>query len=337
MKIKQLFIQQAVAILLLMLASCQNEVVPEETGEKIALSFRLYQAELTKAETNTSTLLTPGTKLRAYAYKKDALTTGVPVGYGDYEIADAKGTAEALPGQGLTLYRGDYDIYLLSYNDLNYVPEAGSSNLVSVDNGKDFMYATLKGISVKPTSSGADMMSVDLPEPFTRLCSNVIVKVKANSKIVVGVNGLVVKSVKINKLSDNLSYQMGKSAWEQNNSQMYTGTGLLETFGANNTITSTVTENRVSNPLVVLPLKGIEPLEFELNLSIKFNKTVEGVSSEVTKLFTYKPKVYKSFLPGMTYEFEFTLTFFGDQEPVDLSLAILEYTTVKFSSDDVGK
>ncbi len=39
----------------------------------------------------------------------------------------------------------------------------------------------------------------------------------------------------------------------------------------------------------------------------------------------------------MTYEFEFTLTFFGDQEPTDLSLAILEYTTVKFSTDEVGK
>ena len=39
----------------------------------------------------------------------------------------------------------------------------------------------------------------------------------------------------------------------------------------------------------------------------------------------------------MTYEFEFTLTFFGDTKPTDLSLAILEYTTVRFSSDDVGK
>ena len=55
------------------------------------------------------------------------------------------------------------------------------------------------------------------------------------------------------------------------------------------------------------------------------------------KIFPYRPKVYKSFLPGMTYEFEFTLTFFGDQEPTDLSLAILEYTTVKFSTDEVGK
>lgn len=330
MKIKQLFIQQAVTILLLMLASCQNEVVPEETGEKIALSFRLYQAELTKAETNTSTLLARGTKLRAYAYKKDAPTTEDPVGYGDYEIA-AEGTAKALPGQGLTLYRGDYDIYLLSYNDQNQIPEAGSNNLVSVDNGYDFMYATLKGISVKPTSSGADMMSVDLPEPFTRLCSNVIVKVKANEKMVVTVKGLVVESVKINKLSDNLSYQMGKQDWEPNNSQMYTGTGTLTTFKNNDS--SEPKEDRVSDPLVVLPLKGIEPLEFELNLSITFGKA----SEDVTKLFTYKPKVYKSFLPGMTYEFDFTLTFFGDQEPVDLSLAILEYTTVKFSSDDVGK
>lgn len=336
MKIKQLFTQQAVAVLLLMLASCQNEVVPEKTGEKIALSFRLYQAELTKAETNTSTSLAEGTMLRAYAYKKDDPTTGDPVGYGDYKIADDQGTAEAVAGGGLTLYRGEYDIYLLSYNDPNYVPETVSNNLVSVTNGKDFMYATLKGISVKPTSGGADMMSVDLPEPFTRLCSNVIVKVKANSNSPIPLSGFVVESVKINKLSGDQSYQMGETGWAKNDGLEYSGTGTMNKFG-NNTTNDYITTVRESDPFVVLPSKGTEPLEFELNLSIRFNKTVEGTASEVIKLFTYKPKVYKSFLPGMTYEFEFTLTFFGDQEPADLSLAILEYTTVKFSSDDVGK
>ena len=81
---------------------------------------------------------------------------------------------------------------------------------------------------------------------------------------------------------------------------------------------------------MILPLIGTDPLEFELNLNIGYMK-----NGKLThKIFPYRPKVYKSFLPGMTYEFEFTLT---DQEPTDLSLAILEYTTVKFSTDEVGK
>lgn len=327
MKIKQLFIQQISAVLLLMLVSCQNEVVPEPTGEKIALSFRLFQAELTKAETNTSTTMAVGTMLRAYAYKKDDLTTGKSVGYGDYKIADDLETAEALEGKGLTLYRGEYDIYLLSYNDPNYVPETDLNNLVSVTNGYDFMYTSLKGISVKPTSGGADMMSVDLPSPFTRLCSNVIVKVKAASATQpVPFTVLKVSSVKINKLSGDLLYQMGNTAWE-NNSVSQTGEASITSF-TNNT-GSDIYTFRESSPLVILPLTGSEPLEFQLNLNI-------GEESNAP-LFTYTPKVYKSFLPGMTYEFEFTLTFFGDTKPTDLSLAILEYTTVKFSSDDVGK
>lgn len=331
MKMKQLFIQQAVVVLFLMLAACQSEVVPEETGEKIALSFRLFQAELTKSEVNSSTTMTVGTKLRAYAYKKDAPTTGKPVGYGDYKITDSNGKAEAIAGEGLALYRGEYDIYLLSYNDKSYVPEAFEPDyLVSVDNGNDFMYSTLKGISVKPTSGGADMMSVDLPSPFTRLCSNVIVKVKANNTQPVPFTLLVVSSVNINKLSGNLSYQMGNTLWD-NNSVSQTGTASLTSF--TNNAGGEIYTFRESSPLVVLPLTGNDPLEFELNLNIGFVKNNESI----TKLFTYKPKVYKSFLPGMTYEFEFTLTFFGDQELTDLSLAILEYTTVKFSTDDVGK
>lgn len=334
MSMKQLFIQLMVGILFT-LAACRNEVIPEETGNKIALSFNLYQAELTKADA-ASSIISEGTMLRAYAYTKDAATTGKPVGFGDY-VVNSTGVANAANGGGLTLYRGDYDIYLVSYNDKNYVPEAGNDNLLHVSNGKDFMYSALKGITVQPTSGGADMMSVDLPEPFTRLCSEVIVKVKANTKQPVGVERLWVNSVKMSKLSGDLSYQMGMTDWTINNSLEYTGSKTFEkeTF-TNNSKTEVVesTTARVSAPIVVLPLKGIAPLEFDLDLEIQFLKSGTG---SVTKSFHYYPSVYKSFLPGMTYEFEFTLTFFGDLEPTDLSLAILEYTTVKFSTDDVGQ
>ncbi len=69
MSMKQLFIQLMVGILFT-LAACRNEVIPEETGNKIALSFNLYQAELTKADA-ASSIISEGTMLRAYAYTKD--------------------------------------------------------------------------------------------------------------------------------------------------------------------------------------------------------------------------------------------------------------------------
>jgi len=72
------------------------------------------------------------------------------------------------------------------------------------------------------------MMSVDLPEPFTRLCSEVIVKVKANTKQPVGVERLWVNSVKMSKLSGDLFYQMGMTDWSINNSLEYTGSETFE-------------------------------------------------------------------------------------------------------------
>ena len=331
MKIKQLFIQLTLGMLLL-LSACQNEVIPEQTGDKIALSFNLYWGELTKAA-NATSLLPEGSKIRAYAYTKDAVTINSPVGYGDY-VVDASGRATALQengvDKGLTLYRGNYDIYLVSYNDKNYVPETADDYLLHVSNGNDFMYSTLKGITVQPTSGGKNMMSVDLPEPFTRLCSQVIVTVKAGDKQPVTVSGLSVSSVNIKKLSSDLSYQLGKTAWNIDSGIEQTGTGALNTFTEGDV--DNVKIPRVSDPLVVLPLVGTDPLEFELNLNIGYTKG----GTLVTKLFTYKPKVYKSFLPGMTYRFEFTLTFFGDAEITNLELAILEYTTVTSSTDNGG-
>ena len=320
--------------MLLSLTACQNEVIPEKSGDKIALSFNLYRAELTKAESG-SAQLAQGTEIRAYAYTKGTMTNdGSPVGSGDYVVNEA-GTAVAVDDIGLTLYRGEYDIYLVSYNSQDFYPTAnGAKNLIEVSNGKDFMYSNLKGISVQPTSAGEDMMSVTLPEPFTRLCSNVVIKVQANRTQPVSVSTLAVSSVNITKLSGNLSYQMGETVWNNGETIPQTGTaGLGETDFSNGNNDNVQAGRENTTPLVILPLKGADPLVFELNLNIGYMK-----NGKLThKIFPYRPKVYKSFLPGMTYEFEFTLTFFGDQEPTDLSLAILEYTTVKFSTDEVGK
>ena len=198
---------------------------------------------------------------------------GSPIGSGDYVVNEA-GTAVAADDIGLTLYRGEYDIYLVSYNSQDFYPTAnGAKNLIEVSNGKDFMYSNLKGISVQPTSAGENMMSVTLPEPFTRLCSNVVIKVQANRTQPVSVSTLAVSSVNITKLSCNLSYQMGETVWYNGETVPQTGTaGLGETDFSNGNNDNVQAGRENTTPLVILPLIGTDPLEFELNLNIGYMK-----------------------------------------------------------------
>lgn len=314
---------------LLLLAACQQEVVPEEKGEKVALSFDLYKASLTKAEDTSNddvSLMPTGKKFRAYAFPKGGETTGIPSGEGLYTVGE-KGAASG----SLTLYSGEYDIYLVSYFDETYAPELDGS-LISVDNGKDFMYTVLKDVTVRP-ASGATNMTVPVTTPFTRLCSNIILKVQASQTQPVSVGGLKVNSITINNLSTPLSYQLGETDWHSK------ATGYTESLSTSKfTSGGLATNPRESDPMVVLPINGTTALKFNVNLQIKYDKNSTGDPLEyVTEDFNYEASVRKIFLPGMTYVFEFTLTFFGTINPTDLTLGILEYTTVSDNTDEVGK
>lgn len=312
---------------LLLLAACQQEVVPEEKGEKVALSFDLYKASLTKAEDTSNddvSFMPTGKKFRAYAFPKGSETTDTPSGEGLYTVGD-NGAASG----SLTLYSGEYDIYLVSYFDKTYAPELDGS-LISVDNGKDFMYTVLKDVTVRP-ASGATNMTVPVTTPFTRLCSNIILKVQASQTQPVPITGLKVKSITINNLSEPLSYQLGKSDWEKTNSIKYANSLTFDKFS----IGTTVNDPAVGDPKVVLPINGSTALKFNLSLEITYKKT--QLDNEITEIFPYEASVRKIFLPGMTYVFEFTLTFFGTISPTDLTLGILEYTTVSDNTDEVGK
>ena len=44
----------------------------------------------------------------------------------------------------------------------------------------------------------------------------------------------------------------------------------------------------------------------------------------------------KALLPAMSYNFVFTLTFYGDYLPADLTLDVLDYISVDLTPDDVG-
>lgn len=325
---KQLFIQTGIGLLLL-LTACRNEVVPEDRGEQVTLSFDLYKAELTKAE--NATLMPAGKKFYAYAYEQGSTTDQAPVGSGIYTV-DEKGTATG----NLTLYRGVYNIYLVSYYDDYYVPELGDNYLITVSNEKDFMHTALKNVTVQPTP-GQNMMSVPLTDPFTRLCSNVIVKVRASNTQPVTVGWLTVSDITIQNLSAPLSYQLGEDNLKTS-SALYTESLSFKgiNFKPETAGQEQVTTPKASEAQVVLPINGTTPLKFNISLNITYNKN-GGPDGSVTEPFNYEASVRKIFLPGMTYVFDFTLTFFGALDPADLTLGILEYTTVSDNTDNVGE
>ena len=69
-------------------------------------------------------------------------------------------------------------------------------------------------------------------------------------------------------------------------------------------------------------------------LKVKYDK--KGNGTEEWGDFTFHATARKTFLPGMSYSFEFTLKFFGDFKETELTLGILEFTEIKNVTDPVG-
>ena len=150
-----------------------NRQKPQGEGEPVELSFKLYEASLTKALGATTLVdLDPGTKFTVLAYKAgtavDASTQKLPepLGKSVCTIADDK-TADG----NMSLYRGEYDLYFISYNSETAPdPSAGE---IEVRNGYDFMYNEIKGLVVQPQNDGDNKMEVSMTGPFVRLGSKV--------------------------------------------------------------------------------------------------------------------------------------------------------------------
>ena len=103
--------------LLVTLVGCQKESFWEEgEGDKVALEFDLYQANVTKAAAVSA--LNDKALIKVYAFKTGTGETGTPSAEGTYVVgADGKVTAQS--GKALFLYRGVYNLYFTSYNEEN--------------------------------------------------------------------------------------------------------------------------------------------------------------------------------------------------------------------------
>lgn len=295
-----------------------------DAGEPVALSFQLCRLAAGEASTRVDGApvdMADETVFCIYAFPAGSSTTATrPLDYKTYKVLNGEATGE------LYLYRGEYDLYLVSYNSTTEVPELLDGGIISTGNGKDFMYTTLKGIVVQPNETGENHMSVVLPNPFRRMGAQVQVTVAVkNASQPVAVSSLKANSITINGLRPSLNYTLGKSVWETEEATDFSSSFPFERFTRAD---GSYTTPWISSPEVMLPVDGSAYLNFVVNLTVGY--------SGGTYTGDYTADLQKVLLPGMTYRFDFTLTFYGELKPTDLTLAVKEYNTIPIVSDGLG-
>lgn len=331
-------------VLGILLAGCSagDAVLPDtdpdpEPGEPVTLTFDMYSASVTRADAaSTSEDMAIGKIFRIYAFPAGSTNLGTPLDSKNYTVQPSEADASK-PGKAigsLTLYRGTYDLYLVSYNSSTEVPELDSSGAFTVSNGKDFMYTKLEGIVVQPDKTGDNAMLVSLPKPFTRMGAQMVTTVKArNSMQPVLPTALVVNYIKVSGLYGSLAYKLNNTSWETPTTTTADASYSFEKFDANNTLDYNPQDPRTSDPGVLLPVGGTQKMKFDVNLTVQY----KSGSETKTSTDSYFATIEKALLPGMTYQFDFSLTFYGAIVPSDLTLAIREWTTTNLTGEDLGK
>lgn len=310
---------------------------PEEKGEPVSITFDMGSAIQTRAEDGTTQDETMGigNTFRIYVYDMTGITDikdldfSTPMTQSVYTVKEV-GDKRVATGP-LTLYRGTYYMYLVSYNSDSEQPE-NDNGKINVVNGYDFMYTVLPNVVVQPQTSGSNQMSVKLPTPFKHLGSQV--RVSAARKDVsqpVEINTLEVEQITINGLHHSLDYSLKEFKWDSNDvfNDSYTF------YNYNNAFTRENDDTRspwISPSTVLLPVDGSAFLTFDVKLKISYKDN--GAYKTITP--TYTASMQKVLMPGMTYQFDFLLTFYGELIPADLTLAVKEYNEIELDSDGLG-
>ena len=170
------------------------------------------------------------------------------------------------------------------------------------------MYTKLEGIVVQPDKTGDNAMLVSLPKPFTRMGAQVITTVKArNSMQPVLPTALVVNFIKVSGLYGSLAYKLNNTSWETPTTTTADASYSFEKFDANNTLDYNPQAPRTSDLAVLLPVGGTQKMKFDVNLTVQY----KSGSETKTSTDSYFATIEKALLPGMTYQFDFSLTFYG--------------------------
>lgn len=322
---------------------------PDEKGEPISITFDMESAIQTRADGSTTTgtdeKMGDGKTFNIYVYDMAGITSidkldfSAPLASSTYTVNNVEGNLVATGN--LKLYRGTYYMYLVSYNSDSEQPllgktsatneSTGTDAIINVVNGKDFMYTTLPNVVVQPQSSGSGIMSVKLPSPFQRLGSQVVVSAaKKNVIQPVEIQELEIDKITIKGLRSSLDYSLKNFKWNDNN----TGFNADYTFyGSEFTRNEDDTRSPwISTAKVLLPVDGTKLLTFEVTLIISYREN--GTMKTITP--TYEASMQKVLMPGMAYQFDFLLTFYGEIIPADLTLAVKQYDEIPLDSDGLG-
>lgn len=91
-----------------------------------------------------------------------------------------------------------------------------------------------------------------------------------------------------------------------------------------------------SSDVYLFPLNDDVPLEFDVTMTIAYKTSSSG--SQLSGDFKLSSPVAldKALLAAKSYCFVFTLTYYGEFVPSDLTLDVTSYSPVNLPSDDVG-
>lgn len=332
-----------------------REISPTD-GNPLGIRFTMPEADA-QTETNTGSraalgnamteFLKNGVQFRVYAYSvSDGTEASTAADSAVYTIkANNDGTngtfADASTSQSgsIKLYRGTYNFYLISYNETSGAPSFSEDDgkTLSVSNGKDFMYVTLKNVVVQ-AEEGASYITIPVTTPFTRLCSKVSVAVKADATQPQKILSLTVTGIQMDNIPSARNYTRGNAAWKDEDiSYGDASEAQWKSFGSNAGSETDGYYFVASDNLLFLPASPAEGLKFKVNLSIGYNKN-DNTSTSVTDTDTktYEVSIPKALLPGTKYLFEFALTFFGNLGEGELSLSVKAYDERELTTDDIG-
>lgn len=323
------------------LASC-SETDEQNSLEKKLISVSFEDSAPTRAAAGTSALV-KNALIKVYAYNQGTTITNsnVPLAEGTYKVISNGGLSsfEAFNNLDLKLYAGNYDLYFVSYNAPNEeAPSVGlNSSLISaMTNGKDFLYTSMRNIGIRSDNPGDTKCLVTLNQPFQRLCASLQLKVKAKeSGHPIIPNAIKLVSAKIENLSSTRSFLLGDNRLgvpagytEYYDFNEFTGNDTSSAAGSLTTATPTTEVVRV------LPTDGAKALKVTITLAVSYvdNKGMTHPDEN----YIYEIITNKALMPGMFYQFIFTLTFYGNYLPDNLELDILPYMDAPLNTGQVG-
>lgn len=332
-----------------------REISPTD-GNPLSIRFTMPEADA-QTETNAGSraalgnamteFLQDGVQFRVYAYSvSDGTEASTAAGSAVYTIkANNDGTngtfADASTSQSgsIKLYRGTYNFYLISYNETSGAPSFSEDDgkTLSVNNGKDFMYVTLKNVVVQ-AEERASYITIPVTTPFTRLCSKVSVAVKADATQPKKILSLAVTGIQMDNIPSARNYTRGNAAWKDEDiSYGDASEAQWKNFGTNTGSEAGSYYFVANDSPLFLPATPADGLKFKVNLSIGYNKN-DNTSTSVTDTDakTYEVSIPKALLPGTRYLFEFALTFFGNLGEGELSLSVKAYDERELTTDDIG-